>query len=140
MTGPVTDGGRDSGPLQDPEGRAVLGDETPPEGTVSEPSAPHSPSVVPQDDALCSCGHRYGEHLDGGHECQHGGCDYCSAFTHANVTVEVVFDGPPSAKGAVFVEVERDGRSVKAGEWVDRGDGYWALRLRVDHYDIKEGL
>lgn len=30
----------------------------------------------------------------------------------------------------MFVEVETDdGRSVKAGEWLQRPDGYWALRL-----------
>ncbi len=46
--------------------------------------------------------------------------------------LDVVFDGPPSHEPGRFVEVENmDGASVRVGEWIDRGDGYWALRLRV---------
>ncbi len=46
--------------------------------------------------------------------------------------VDVVFDAPPGAVSGRFVEVEdAEGRSVKAGEWIDRGDGNWALRLPV---------
>ena len=44
--------------------------------------------------------------------------------------VDVVFDGPPDHHAPRFVEVEdAAGRSIKVGEWVDRGDGTWALRL-----------
>ena len=44
--------------------------------------------------------------------------------------VDVVFDGPPNHEGGRFVEVENlDGASVSIGEWIDRGNGYWALRL-----------
>lgn len=44
--------------------------------------------------------------------------------------IEVVFDGPPEAEAGRFVEVEGpDGASINAGEWVDRGDGFWALRI-----------
>lgn len=48
--------------------------------------------------------------------------------------IDIVFDGPPGPNTdghhCNFVEVEApDGRSVGVGEWVDRGDGMWALRL-----------
>ena len=43
-----------------------------------------------------------------------------------NVEVEIVDES------GRFVEVENElGASVKAGEWIDRGDGYWALRIRL---------
>lgn len=44
---------------------------------------------------------------------------------------DIVFDGPPGPESGRFVEVEDDqGRSVRLGEWVQRSDGFWALRLR----------
>lgn len=44
--------------------------------------------------------------------------------------VDIVFDGPPGPEAGRFVEVEDDaGKSIKFGEWVQRPDGYWALRL-----------
>lgn len=58
--------------------------------------------------------------------------------------VDVVLDGPPSpvfepssgrspCPSGHFVEVEdRQRRSISVGEWVDRGDGTWALRLQID--------
>lgn len=43
---------------------------------------------------------------------------------------DVVFDGPPSSVTGRFVETEdRAGASFRAGEWVDRGGGLWALRV-----------
>lgn len=46
--------------------------------------------------------------------------------------IDVVFDGPPSHESGRFVEVEdMQGRSINAGEWIDRKDGFWALRLRA---------
>lgn len=46
--------------------------------------------------------------------------------------VDVVFDGPPSHESGRFVEVENlAGQSVGRGEWIDRGNGYWALRLPI---------
>lgn len=43
---------------------------------------------------------------------------------------DIVFDGPPSHESGRFVEVESPtGTSVKVGEWVQRSDGYWALRI-----------
>ena len=46
-------------------------------------------------------------------------------------SLNIIFTGPPGpGNDCVFVEVETDdGRSVKAGEWSQRQDGYWALRL-----------
>lgn len=44
--------------------------------------------------------------------------------------INIVFDGPPAPDGPRFVEVETDdGRSISIGEWVERPDGYWALRI-----------
>lgn len=44
--------------------------------------------------------------------------------------LEIVFDGPPSHESGRFVEVENEhGCGVKVGEWVDRGNDLWALRL-----------
>lgn len=44
--------------------------------------------------------------------------------------LDIVFDGPPGHTAGRFVEVEdANGKSVNAGEWIDRGDGMWALRI-----------
>jgi hypothetical protein len=44
--------------------------------------------------------------------------------------LHIVFDGPPSHDGGRFVEVETpDGKSIRAGEWRERSDGLWELRL-----------
>ncbi len=44
--------------------------------------------------------------------------------------IRIVFDGPPDAESGRFVEAEdRSGRSVDAGEWHERDDGLWELRL-----------
>ena len=41
-----------------------------------------------------------------------------------------MFDGPPSHEAGRFVEIEDDnGRSVKVGEWRQRANGWWALRI-----------
>jgi hypothetical protein len=50
--------------------------------------------------------------------------------------IDVVFDGPPDHNAGRFVEVEdQHGYSVRAGEWVKRPDGYWALRLTTSAFD-----
>ena len=47
--------------------------------------------------------------------------------------IDIVFDGPSSPEGARFVEVEDSrGKSINFGEWVQRPDGYWALRIPAD--------
>lgn len=47
-----------------------------------------------------------------------------------NDTLHFVFDGPPGPEGGRFVECETpDGCSVKAGEWHERADGLWELRV-----------
>ena len=44
--------------------------------------------------------------------------------------INIVFDGPPGPEGPRFIEVETDdGRSVRAGEWQQRQDGNWGLRI-----------
>ena len=45
-------------------------------------------------------------------------------------TLDIGFDGPPGPVAPRFVEVVTlDGHGVNAGEWRDRGDGFWALRI-----------
>ena len=45
--------------------------------------------------------------------------------------VDIVFDGPPSHESPPIVEVENSANySINLGEWVQRPDGLWALRLR----------
>ena len=44
--------------------------------------------------------------------------------------IDVLFDGPPGPEAGRFVEIESPpGTSIRFGEWVDRGNGYWALRF-----------
>ena len=44
--------------------------------------------------------------------------------------VDIVFDGPPGHEPGRFVEVEdKTGKSINIGEWIDRGNGFWALRI-----------
>lgn len=44
--------------------------------------------------------------------------------------LDIVFDGPPGPVCGRFVEVEDNaGRSVTFGNWLQRSDGYWVLRL-----------
>jgi len=44
--------------------------------------------------------------------------------------INIIFDGPPSHDSGRFVEVETDdGRSINIGEWIERPDEYWALRI-----------
>ena len=48
----------------------------------------------------------------------------------ADVGLRIIFDAPPGPEAGRFVEVETpDGRSINAGEWHQRADGYWELRL-----------
>lgn len=44
--------------------------------------------------------------------------------------IDIVFDGHPGPGTATFVEAESPaGESVSVGEWIQREDGTWALRL-----------
>jgi hypothetical protein len=42
--------------------------------------------------------------------------------------IDIVFDGTiPNAR---FIEIEdENGKSIEFGEWIDRGNGTWALRI-----------
>ena len=47
-----------------------------------------------------------------------------------NKAINVIFDGPPAPRAGRFIEVETDnGKSINAGEWIERPDGYWSLRI-----------
>lgn len=57
-----------------------------------------------------------------------------------NNHIDIVFDGPPGPVGGKFVEVEdHAGKSISLGDWVERPDGYWALRI-TKQLDIEELL
>ena len=44
--------------------------------------------------------------------------------------VDIVFDGPPGPEGNRFIEVEdSNGKSIAFGEWIERKDGRWVLRI-----------
>lgn len=43
---------------------------------------------------------------------------------------DIIFDGPPGHDPGRFVEVEDGtGKSINIGEWIEREDGFWVLRL-----------
>jgi hypothetical protein len=42
--------------------------------------------------------------------------------------IDIVFDGPPGPEPACLVEDDK-GRSIEIGEWIERPDGRWALRI-----------
>lgn len=49
---------------------------------------------------------------------------------HYSKYVDIVFDGPPGPQSRRFIEAENDqGCSVSVGRWVQRPNGYWALRI-----------
>ena len=51
---------------------------------------------------------------------------------------DVVFDGPPSQGLGRFIEVENEkGEGMKVGEWMQRDDGHWVLRI-PDYKDALE--
>jgi len=46
--------------------------------------------------------------------------------------INIIFDGPPGPEGGRFIEVETDdGKSVRVGEWQQRKDGNWGLRMFI---------
>ncbi len=58
--------------------------------------------------------------------------DRTVADLRAFAYIDVVFDGPPAPEAGRFVEVEDPrGYSVNVGDWIDRGNGLWALRITM---------
>ena len=63
-------------------------------------------------------------------------CSGLACPTHGGPTLQKVikdrvvirFDGPPAPEAGRFIEVERNGASIKFGEWVNDGDD-WLLVL-----------
>lgn len=44
--------------------------------------------------------------------------------------INIIFDGPPGPAAGRFIEVETDDyTSIRVGEWIERADGLWALRI-----------
>lgn len=44
--------------------------------------------------------------------------------------MKIIFDDGPGPKSGRFVEVENDkGESIRAGEWSQRPDGLWQLKI-----------
>jgi hypothetical protein len=60
---------------------------------------------------------------------------------HEIWTIDIVFGGPPSHESGRFIGVEdsHSGKSIKVGEWIDRGDGTWALRLPIGDRRVAGG-
>jgi len=47
-----------------------------------------------------------------------------------NDYIDIVFDGPPGPAAGRFVEIESpQGVAIRIGQWIDRGGGFWALRI-----------
>lgn len=54
-------------------------------------------------------------------------------------TIHIVFDGPPGPEGPRFIEVETpDGKSIRAGEWAQRSDGLFELRVTFPIQDYED--
>lgn len=44
--------------------------------------------------------------------------------------IDIVFDAPPGPEPGRFIEVEdTSGNSIRVGEWMERDDGAWVLRI-----------
>ncbi len=53
--------------------------------------------------------------------------------------IDILFEDPPGPDGSL-VEIEDENReSVKVGEWLQRDDGWWVLRVSV-HESGEYGL
>lgn len=50
---------------------------------------------------------------------------------HTPGRLQILFDGPPGPVCGRFIEAERDGRSIKAGTWIEQG-GLWALEIEPE--------
>lgn len=66
-----------------------------------------------------------------------------AALTDGEAFIDVVFDGPPSHESGRFIEVEDPfGKSINAGDWIDRENGLWALRIysTPNQYKVTETM
>lgn len=67
-------------------------------------------------------------------------CDASAVREERMTYIDIVFDGPPSHESGRFVEVENPlGHSINAGEWIDRGNGLWALRIGLSAAAVGKG-
>src|SRR2546421_2894878 len=49
--------------------------------------------------------------------------------------IDIDFDGPPGPEGNRFIEVEdASGKSIAFGEWIERKDGRWVLRITAGDF------
>ena len=65
--------------------------------------------------------------LDNVHAAISSGLEKAKTSTSA---INIIFDGPPGPEAGRFVEVENDaGESISIGEWSEREDGFWSLRI-----------
>jgi hypothetical protein len=55
-------------------------------------------------------------------------------------SIDIVFDGPPSHESGRFVEVEREGKSINIGQWIEREDKLWILRIPLDPRPATPGI
>ena len=46
-------------------------------------------------------------------------------------TIDIIFDGPPGAESGRFIEVEDHAGGLRIGEWIERDEGSWALRMPI---------
>ena len=50
--------------------------------------------------------------------------------------VDIVFDGPPGPESGRFVEAEEaNGKSIRFGQWIERSDGRWVLRISPGDFE-----
>lgn len=74
----------------------------------------------------------YGENPEdgGAHSFRVNSQDSFDAYSEKPRFFDVVFDGPPGHVSGRFIEVEDEyGASISVREWIDRGNGLWALRI-----------
>lgn len=56
--------------------------------------------------------------------------ELAAAYRRDGDYIDIVFDGPPSHESGRFIEVENSaGASISVGQWLQRADGYWVLRI-----------
>ena len=49
--------------------------------------------------------------------------------------IDIMFDAPPGPEPGRFIEVEdAKGNGVRVGDWIERDDGTWALRITCEEY------